>query len=147
MSGVFIDSNVFLKILEGDKEIYRNFLALTQKKRIYRNAIVGSEVYHVFIRLYTGRKPHEIKANPDILSEIKTELLKVEKLLDLARTIPFSRSEEETARRIMIDCGLLPNDALIAATCVQHSITDIATFDNDFTRCPFLTVHRLTDAS
>jgi len=144
MNGAFIDSNVFLKILEGDEEIYRQFLALSQKKQIYRNPIVGSEVVHVFIRLYTGKRPHEIKTNPDIITGIKTELQKVEKLIDLAQTIPITYSEEETARKIMKDYGLLPNDALIAATCLQHSITEIATFDNDFTSCPFLTVRRLT---
>jgi hypothetical protein len=144
MNGAFIDSNVFLKILEGDAEIYRQFLALSQKKQIYRNAIVGSEVVHVFILLYTGKRPHEIKTNPDIITGIKTELQRVEKLIDLARTIPITYSEEETARKIMKDYGLLPNDALIAATCLQHSIAEIATFDNDFTRCPFLTVRRLT---
>lgn len=144
MNGAFIDSNVFLKILEGDTEIYRQFLAISQKKQIYRNAIVRSEVVHVFIRLYTGKRPREIKTNPDIITGIKTELQKVEKLIELARTIPITYSEEETARKIMKDYGLLPNDALIAATCLQHSIAEIATFDNDFTRCPFLTVRRLT---
>ncbi|QYZ78659.1 PIN domain-containing protein [Methanofollis formosanus] len=144
MNGAFIDSNVFLKILEGDEEISRHFLAFSQKKRIYRNAIVGSEVMHVFIRLYTGKKPHEIKTNPDIITEIKTELQKVEKLIDIAQTIPLTHSEEQKARELMREYGLLPNDALIAATCLQHAIPEIATFDNDFKRCPFLTISRLT---
>lgn len=38
MNGVFIDSNIFLKILEGDEEIRRHFFALGQKKPLYRNA-------------------------------------------------------------------------------------------------------------
>lgn len=143
MNGVFIDSNVFLKILEGDREVYRNFLELSKTKQIYRNAIVGSEVVHVFIRLYTGKRPREMKTNPTIITGISAELQKVEKLIDLAQTIPLTFSEEKAARKLMTDYGLLPNDALIAATCLQHSIATIATFDNDFMKCPFLTVHHL----
>ena len=35
---------------------------------------------------------------------------------------------------------LLPNDALIAATCKQYGIRKIATFDPDFDRVDFLEV-------
>ncbi|MFA7695696.1 MAG: PIN domain-containing protein [Methanoregula sp.] len=31
-------------------------------------------------------------------------------------------------------CALLPNDALIVATCREHSIPKIATFDRDFSK-------------
>jgi len=39
--------------------------------------------------------------------------------------------------------GLLPNDALIAATCKYHGIQKIATFDPDFKRVDFLEVIEL----
>jgi len=35
---------------------------------------------------------------------------------------------------------LLPNDALIAATCKLYNIDALATFDNDFRRVPWLRV-------
>ncbi|WP_230972195.1 PIN domain-containing protein [Archaeoglobus neptunius] len=35
---------------------------------------------------------------------------------------------------------LLPNDALIAATCKHYGIKKIATFDEDFKRVDFLEV-------
>jgi predicted nucleic acid-binding protein len=37
-------------------------------------------------------------------------------------------------------CKLLPNDALIAATCKHYGITQIATFDADFKRVEFLEI-------
>jgi predicted nucleic acid-binding protein len=37
---------------------------------------------------------------------------------------------ETTARAY----ALLPNDALIAATCIEHAIPQIATFDKDFSK-------------
>jgi len=36
--------------------------------------------------------------------------------------------------------GLLPNDALIAATCKHHGISKIAIFDPDFKRVDFLEI-------
>ncbi|WP_088865301.1 PIN domain-containing protein [Thermococcus barossii] len=34
--------------------------------------------------------------------------------------------------------NLLPNDAIIVATCREHRIKLILTFDSDFKRVPFL---------
>ncbi len=39
--------------------------------------------------------------------------------------------------------GLLPNDALIVATCKYYGIKKIATFDEDFKRVDFLDVIEL----
>ncbi len=44
------------------------------------------------------------------------------------------------AIEIGIRYGLLPNDALIAATCRHYGIKKIATFDVDFKRVDFLEV-------
>ena len=40
---------------------------------------------------------------------------------------------------------LLPNDALIAATCKHHGIRKIATFDPDFKRVDFLEMLELEE--
>ncbi|MEN6611619.1 MAG: PIN domain-containing protein [Methanoregulaceae archaeon] len=41
---------------------------------------------------------------------------------------------EKTAK----ECSLLPNDALIVATCREHAIGKLATYDRDFSRVPGL---------
>ena len=41
---------------------------------------------------------------------------------------------------IMIRYNLLPNDALIASTCLKHEISKIATFDSDFSRVDWLKI-------
>jgi len=41
---------------------------------------------------------------------------------------------------VLSNYDLLPNDALIAATCKHHGIKKIATFDEDFKRVDFLEV-------
>ncbi|MEM4615945.1 MAG: PIN domain-containing protein [Archaeoglobaceae archaeon] len=46
-------------------------------------------------------------------------------------------------RELMDSYRLLPNDALIAATCKHYGIKKIATFDEDFKRVDFLQVLEL----
>ena len=40
----------------------------------------------------------------------------------------------------MIKYKLMPNDAMIAQTCLKHEISKIATFDSDFRRVDWLNV-------
>ncbi|MDD1750406.1 MAG: PIN domain-containing protein [Methanothrix sp.] len=40
----------------------------------------------------------------------------------------------------MIRYNLMPNDAMIASTCLKHEISKIATFDSDFLRVDWLSV-------
>ncbi|MGB2843087.1 MAG: PIN domain-containing protein [Halobacteriota archaeon] len=91
MNGVFVDSNVFLKILEG------NF-------------------------------------------RVKNKLKKAEALINIAKNLPINDFVEEEASKIVQRYGLLPNDALIAATCKHQRINKIATFDHDFKRVDFLEI-------
>ncbi|WP_420917878.1 PIN domain-containing protein [Pyrodictium abyssi] len=44
----------------------------------------------------------------------------------------------DTLIEYMTKYKLLPNDALIAATCRAYGIENIATFDEDFGRVPWL---------
>jgi predicted nucleic-acid-binding protein len=46
-------------------------------------------------------------------------------------------------KKVYFGYKLLPNDALIAATCKHHGIKKIATFDSDFKRVDFLAVIEL----
>ena len=46
----------------------------------------------------------------------------------------------EIAKEVVEKYRLLPNDALIAATCKHHGIRKIATFDPDFKRVDFLEI-------
>ena len=46
----------------------------------------------------------------------------------------------ETASSLARKYKLLPNDALIAATCKHYGLNKIATFDPDFERVDFLEV-------
>jgi hypothetical protein len=65
---------------------------------------------------------------------------KVENLLNLAENLSINHEIERTASGIIKQYGLLPNDALIAATCKHYGIKRIVTLDEDFNRIDFLEV-------
>jgi len=66
-----------------------------------------------------------------ILELIKNYLLKILELNTQIFEISYLFSKKY---------GLLPNDALIAATCKHYGIREIATFDPDFERVEFLEI-------
>ncbi len=59
---------------------------------------------------------------------------------DLRITLLSDYQDVNAVCRIMEKYRLLPNDALIAATCKHYGIRKIATFDEDFKRVDFLEV-------
>ncbi|WP_203219001.1 PIN domain-containing protein [Geoglobus acetivorans] len=79
--------------------------------------------------------------NPNITVETAKEVISdVSNVLDYweIKVLPPATYQE------MFDAitayGLLPNDALIAATCKHYGIRKIATFDDDFKRVYFLEI-------
>lgn len=58
----------------------------------------------------------------------------IRELLGRYRTLDIGESVKSEAERFVMKYGLLPNDALIAATCKHYGINKIATFDPDFER-------------
>jgi predicted nucleic acid-binding protein len=61
-------------------------------------------------------------------------------LLGRYRTLDVGEAVKSGAEGLIKKYGLLPNDALIAATCKHYGIRKIATFDSDFDRVDFLEV-------
>jgi predicted nucleic acid-binding protein len=142
MNGVFIDSSVFLDYLEG-KERAKVLLKEYSGFEGYINVIVFSEVMYVYIKAATGKKSYELKKKPELVKSVEVddiiELLRRYKMLDIGETI------KNKAEGLITKHGLLPNDALIAATCKHYGIDKIATSDPDFKRVDFLEVVELEE--
>ncbi|WP_287794964.1 type II toxin-antitoxin system VapC family toxin [Archaeoglobus sp.] len=128
---------MFLKILEGDEKAKNKFIEL-YREGLYRNVVVYSEV----VRLSQARyRKEKLRKNPEFVKEaVKFDFAKIKRLLDLAQTLSIAPEVEKISAEIMNSYGLLPNDALIAATCKHFGIKKIATFDEDFKRVEFLEV-------
>jgi predicted nucleic acid-binding protein len=61
-------------------------------------------------------------------------------LKDKLIVLELSEDIFEIAKEVVNKNRLLPNDALIVATCKRYNIKKIATFDSDFERVDFLEI-------
>ena len=61
-------------------------------------------------------------------------------MLDNVKILELNKTIFDIAKVFVEKYRLLPNDALVAATCNYYGIKKIATFDEDFKRVYFLEV-------
>jgi predicted nucleic acid-binding protein len=60
-------------------------------------------------------------------------------IFDIAEVV-CDTNDIKLIENVATTCRLMPNDALIAATCKYYGIRKLATFDDDFNRVDFLEV-------
>ena len=139
MNGVFVDSNVIIHHLAGDnkaKEIIENVESGGDTG--YINQIVVSEVIFICLKLKTKKSAFELKKAPDIVKRV--DLKNVYELLDIFIELPSDKGITRSAEDVIARYGLLPNDALIAATCKHHGIRKLATFNGDYKQVDFVEI-------
>ena len=139
---VFCDSNVILYHLADKSSSATNLIKRIEKGATvgYINDIVISEVTYGYIRAKTKLKPFELKRK---IKSVKLSLTPLKDIFSIFKVLPCKIGT--LALEIIEQYKLLPNDALIAATCKYYSIKKIATFDDDFRRVDFLEVIDLKD--
>lgn len=141
---VFFDSNVFIKHLAGVKEAKKLIDKIEHGEwRGYVSDIVVSEVVYGYLRLVLNVSRYKLRDyTVKHVDEVK-ELIEqdVYPLFIDFECLPTSVGISELLKYI-VSYRLLPNDALIAATCKTHGVDTIATFDDDFRRIPWLRVVR-----
>jgi len=144
---VFLDSSVILRYFIGDTSA-KDIIEGTSRFAI--NSIVFSEVSFNLLKLLYSEKykqyrfydmksrlsrlDHDVLRGYRILQSFLEELYSEDRLVFL----PITMEIVKEAGEIAIQYGLLPNDALIAATCKHYGISTIASFDEDFKRIPWL---------
>lgn len=151
-SKIFIDTNIFLYDITYHSEFgltIKNFLknielGLFQGKT---SIIVLNELLHKLVigeiaekyKLKLFQVPAFIKQDPTILSNLKSyELINKIELIPNLEIISITKDIFNLAKTYMIKYNLMTNDAIIAATCNIHNISNIATNDGDFGRVDFL---------
>ncbi|WP_456329720.1 type II toxin-antitoxin system VapC family toxin [Archaeoglobus sp.] len=140
---VFVDSNVIVGFFSGNSkavEVLDNFSDCI----LCINDVVFSEVAYKLMVLKFLEKNEKFRLHA-LRKDISDHVHVYEILWEF-----ISRAEMEVlqinekiiaeAIEIGVRYGLLPNDALIAATCKHYGIKKIATFDDDFKRVDFLEV-------
>ncbi|WP_456478481.1 type II toxin-antitoxin system VapC family toxin [Geoglobus ahangari] len=142
---IFVDSSAFLAFFVDGVDVFERIDAL-----LVTSTNVIEEVVYVLVKIkasdVTGIEKHydllcHLRENPNITVEIAKEVISdVSSVLDYweIKVLPPATYQE------MFDAitayGLLPNDALIAATCKHYGIKKIATFDDDFKKVDFLEI-------
>jgi len=127
---VFIDSSVLVEYMKGNSTEFYEALLLKNHEGLFINQVVFSEFVFYFIALKSGKSPLTVKmANeipPTLSNQNPLELLPG--IIHLEHNYEIAR----TSLGFMKKYNLLPNDALILATCKYYNINYIATLDADF---------------
>jgi len=139
---VFFDSNVFLRYLAGDGEARRLVDRVEAGEWSgYVNDVVVSEVVYGYLRLVLDVSRYELRRyvveHVDEVGGLLEE--DVLPLFTVFSSLPCHVGAS-MLMEYMVEYKLLPNDALIAATCRIHDVRAIAAFDEDFKRIPWLRV-------
>ena len=147
---IFLDSSAILHYLTGNP---RARDIIEEAHRLAVNSVVYSEVAFNLLKLLYTRKYGQYKFY-DMKSRIamldRDDILKGYTILqdfigepqreNRLVYFPITIEVVREASNIAAKYGLLPNDALIAATCKHYGISVIATFDEDCERIPWLKV-------
>jgi len=149
---IFLDTAFVLSlILETDEtDIAKKYFEETTNSLVI-NISVYEETFYVGVKLLAEERLN-VKGKYDLRDHIKKKgyefakdfLERLHKLLELVTLIDDTKNTN-SVRNVAEEYGLLPNDALIAATCKHRGIRKIATFDSDFKRVDFLEVVELEE--
>ena len=133
MSGIinecFIDSSILIEYIKGTQTELLE-LIFTSKTDNYINHIVYSEFIYHFLSVMSGVSPLRLKTSSRI-----SEILKEHEPLEFIHNFKILDMDQEMINKsnyFMIKYNLLPNDALIFATCYIYGIKYLVSFDSDF---------------
>ena len=126
-----VDSSVFIEALKGRKTDFYKSLISTNTNQFYINEIILSEYLYYLLAINGGSSPkslQESKLIKSVFSTSSNELVILKDFILLSSSQEFS----EIVPSFMSTYNLLPNDAIILATCKLHGITQLASHDTDF---------------
>ncbi|WP_010480121.1 type II toxin-antitoxin system VapC family toxin [Thermococcus zilligii] len=130
MIEVFVDSSVLIEGLKGNPEAVRilNLLAEKNAAAIINDIVVSEFLFH-YIRLKSGVSPFTVKQR----GEIKEFILEDEPwdFINQFHILPTDEETIELSYHLMRAHNLLPNDAIILASCKINEIKTLATLDED----------------
>ena len=127
----FIDSSVLIEYNKGNKLKLFNKLQDDPGIMCYVNEVVISE----FLFYYLANNGNKAPRTLQMRGEIKDIFMQFQQyqLIKLCRLIPNDNRLFSIVPQLMSKYNLLPNDAIILATCKMHGITKLASHDTDFT--------------
>jgi len=129
MRHTLVDTSVIVEYLKGTPKAISSISKLLNENNVlFINPAVFSEVIYVMMGHYSGKAPRTIKGNP---KRLPRELDIVFQILSDYAFVEITRETTEIAKKLIHKYAMLPNDALILATCIEHGFA-LATLDDDF---------------
>ncbi len=126
---VFIDTSILIEYLKGNQiDLYEELFK--QPHSLYINQVVISEFLFNYIKVISNKSPMTVKQSRKI-AEVFGKLNPLEMFpgcIHLNHTVDIANKGFELMKRY----NLLPNDAIIIATCIQNNIENLASYDSDF---------------
>ena len=126
----FIDSSILIEYNKGNKLRLSSELSANDIFRCFVNETVLSEFLFHFLA-YNGKKSpqtiHESNKIADVFA-----LSDQYKLIKTCHFLETSKRLYSLVPSLMVKYNLLPNDAIILATCKLHGIKNLASHDKDF---------------
>jgi predicted nucleic acid-binding protein len=127
---IFLESSVLIESLKGNKPHFYEILISNLTNEFFINDIVLSEYLYYILGFSTGISPRTLQEKRKIKDTLENE----SKIIRTINNFNFISANEKVlidVPRLMSDYNLLPNDAIILATCKLHGIK-LASHDSDF---------------
>lgn len=130
ISKIFIDSSVLIETYKGNKIEFYNHLFSGRNNQFFINEVVLSEYLYFVLGFHNGVSPRTLQQKNLIGEAIINEPKQIDILQEL-RLLTANQGFILEVPSLMTKYNLLPNDAIILATCKLHQ-TALASHDSDF---------------
>ncbi len=127
---IFIDTNILVEYLKGKNTDFLESLLTSKHDGLFINQVVWSEFLFHYLALISNKSPLSVKMANEIASTFNSR--NPFDMLPGVMQLSHSKSIGDEAFELMNKFNLLPNDALILATCKFNDIGFLATYDTDF---------------
>ncbi len=126
---VFLDSSILIEAIKGTKTELLDKLLNIDEYDCYINSIVVSEFMFHFLAVNSSVAPLSLKMKKGINEIIHQN--DSYKMLQYFKFLDSDSSIIQTVPLLMQQYNLLPNDAIIIATCKINGISSLASYDSE----------------
>lgn len=127
---IFIDSSVLIETYKGNKVDFYQSLFSNNNNQLFINEIVLSEYLYYVLGFNAGVSPRTLQQKNQIANVLES----AKEQIIILEEFHFLRGNQDfifDVPRLMSIYNLLPNDAIILATCKLHGMK-LASHDSDF---------------
>jgi predicted nucleic acid-binding protein len=131
---IFFDTSSLIEFIKGNKKAVELFYELSKLDvEGFINDVVFSEFLFHYIRLSSQISPFKVKEKGEISKFIKEKEPK--DFIEQFQVLTSDEKTTELAYEFMRTYNLLPNDALILASCKQYDVSYLLSLDEDLGVC------------